>query len=243
MKSYLQRLAARAEGVAMTPSLIPTRLDLMRRQTGPDPFLAEDAAPSPVASDGTPGGADDGGQRQFREEIVQPPAAVPIRRRVMSVESAPAEEESENRSPFGAHAATIHPTISRTEPPLPASPAFETRSNAPDEEAGVKAGDADLAPTLMINEPFTTPRRNEGEARRPAVSTTLEPRHTETVRPQTPPPDEPRLVIGQLRVDVIPTAPSPAREVVRTVTRTSGSNQSRRVSGQISKLRFGLGQM
>jgi len=71
---------------------------------------------------------------------------------------------------------------------------------------------------------------------------TLEPRAA-AVPSAAPIPDEPRLVIGQLRVDVVAAAPSPPREVVRVVTHNGGSGRSSNTGGSLSKLRFGLGQM
>jgi hypothetical protein len=71
---------------------------------------------------------------------------------------------------------------------------------------------------------------------------TLEPRAA-AVPPAAPIPDEPRLVIGQLRVDVVAAAPAPPREVVRVVTRNGGPGRSSNTGSSLSKLRFGLGQM
>jgi hypothetical protein len=70
----------------------------------------------------------------------------------------------------------------------------------------------------------------------------LEPRRTKPIRQITPIPDEPRLVIGQLRVDILPTGPTETREVVRVVQRRAGASRTSRTS-PVSKLRFGLGQM
>jgi hypothetical protein len=70
---------------------------------------------------------------------------------------------------------------------------------------------------------------------------TLEPRAA-AVAPAAQIPDEPRLVIGQLRVDVV-AAPAQPREVVRVMTRTIGPGRSSNAGGSLSKLRFGLGQM
>lgn len=72
------------------------------------------------------------------------------------------------------------------------------------------------------------------------TATTLEPRAA-AVPPAAPIPGEPRLVIGQLRVDVVSSAQP--REVVRAVTRTAGPGRSSNTGGSLSKLRFGLGQM
>ena len=126
----------------------------------------------------------------------------------------------------------------------------EAHADTLEKQPEAKAKSTQLSPVQEISAPFTTQRLQEDKTLRletqpkTVVGSTLEPRRpTDTVRSQTPPPDEPRLVIGQLRVDVIPTAPSQTREVVRVVTRTVDPNQSRGVRGPISRLRFGLGQM
>lgn len=71
----------------------------------------------------------------------------------------------------------------------------------------------------------------------------LKPRSADPVARAAPLPDEPRLVIGQLRVDVVTAAPAQTREVVRVVTRTVATGRSSNTGGSLSKLRFGLGQM
>ena len=70
----------------------------------------------------------------------------------------------------------------------------------------------------------------------------LEPPPAEHSSPAVPFTDAPRLVIGQLRVDIVPTGPTATREVVRVVQRTAGAGWTLR-PGPVSKLRFGLGQM
>ena len=74
-------------------------------------------------------------------------------------------------------------------------------------------------------------------------SMTLEPRRSDAVRAAASIPDEARLVIGQLRVDVVAAPPAQAREVVHVVTRTVSANGGLGTGGSNSKLRFGLGQM
>jgi hypothetical protein len=109
-----------------------------------------------------------------------------------------------------------------------------------------------IVPTGVTDEPAPTlePRRADAariEDRVPGMSDEpapiLEPRRADVAAHATPIPDEPRLVIGQLRVDVVAAAASQAREVVRVVTRTVDSGRSSNTGGPLSKLRFGLGQM
>ena len=76
-----------------------------------------------------------------------------------------------------------------------------------------------------------------------ALAATLEPRRADAVQAAAPIADEPRLVIGQLRVDVVAAPPAQAREVVHVVTRTVSANGGLGTGGSNSKLRFGLGQM
>jgi hypothetical protein len=71
----------------------------------------------------------------------------------------------------------------------------------------------------------------------------LEPRLPEPVRPIATVADEPRLVIGQLRVDILPAVPTQTREAVSPRQRRTGASQTWRRSQPVSKLRFGLGQM
>jgi len=104
--------------------------------------------------------------------------------------------------------------------------------------------------TDLANELAPLPERGLVDAIRTAIqfpgssqetAQTLEPRAA-AVAPAAPIPDGPRLVIGQLRVDVV-AAPSQPREVVRVMTRTIGPGRSSNAGGSLSKLRFGLGQM
>jgi hypothetical protein len=56
----------------------------------------------------------------------------------------------------------------------------------------------------------------------------------------TPAPEQPRLVIGRMRVEVIPTPPAPVLPMVRVIEKLPASDQAGRLT---SRLRFGLGQM
>jgi hypothetical protein len=55
-----------------------------------------------------------------------------------------------------------------------------------------------------------------------------------------PAPEQPRLVIGRMRVEVTPTPPAPVPQVVRVIEKRPSSGQAGRLT---SPLRFGLGQM
>jgi hypothetical protein len=226
----------------------------MIRDTSPDPFTAGEPAESFVHSTRTRGDVRDSRQRPDAGEIDQPSLMFPDRRRSRRVESPLTEDgpESADIEPVSSdRSATIQPPRAQKEMSSPASSieSGEAHADTLEKQPEAKAKSTQLSPVQEISAPFTTQRLQEDKTLRletqpkTVVASTLEPRPTDTVRPQTPPPDEPRLVIGQLRVDVIPTAPSQTREVVRVVTRTVDPNQSRGVRGPISRLRFGLGQM
>jgi len=70
----------------------------------------------------------------------------------------------------------------------------------------------------------------------------LEPSRAEPIRQTVPNSGEPRLVIGQLRVDILPAAPAETREVVRVAQRRASASRPVRAN-PVSNLRFGLRQM
>jgi hypothetical protein len=65
-----------------------------------------------------------------------------------------------------------------------------------------------------------------------------------TVEPPELLPEKPRLIIGQLRVDVLPPPPPPSsREIVRVVQARNPASGHSGEDGSTSRLRFGLGQI
>jgi hypothetical protein len=302
MSNYLQRLIARAEGVASTPSLIPGVRRERARQQEPDPFAATLDAGEAFARQGpeTTSAAPSISKLQpSGEETLAPStASAPDNLSRLIRRSAPANETTEqeieearpaapsdssrrrqgNTSPEEIEASTrriVEPLKMRDE-----SAAHVEGLKSPDSDADEKR--AQMLRPLNETEPLPVRKMTndaEDEIRRTnqlsqemlerldrlgevierssqvsssaadtesrdASPFNLEPprAHEEEARP-APPTDEPRLVIGQLRVDVIPSAPPAAREVVRVVTRNAGQNRSSSMGSQTSKLRFGLGQM
>jgi hypothetical protein len=75
-----------------------------------------------------------------------------------------------------------------------------------------------------------------------AVPQTLEPQRTERTTAPPQPEQEPRLVIGRMRVDVLPAPAPPTRppQPVQVVERTAAPQHAPSLPSQ---LRFGLGQM
>jgi hypothetical protein len=98
-----------------------------------------------------------------------------------------------------------------------------------------------LAPPVQPTEHLARTPKEIGAASDRAILN-LEPPHNDPTRQTTPIPDEPRLVIGQLRVDILPTGPTETREVVRVAQSGTGARRAFPAS-PVSKLRFGLGQM
>ncbi|HMG73690.1 MAG TPA: hypothetical protein VK582_09325 [Pyrinomonadaceae bacterium] len=98
-----------------------------------------------------------------------------------------------------------------------------------------------LAPPIQAIEHLAPTPTEIGAAVSDRAIPNLEPPRTDPIR-QTPIPDEPRLVIGQLRVDILPTGPTETREVVRVAQSGTGARRPFPAS-PVSKLRFGLGQM
>ena len=233
----------------MTPSIIPAGHSLMGRDAATDPFTADQPVESFTGPTRNPGDIQDSLMRP-QAEIGEPSVVVPQRRRSRRLESSmrkAGSEPTEIRSESRPETATIQPRIQNelfssasrdTEP-------RQARNDALKKRPEDKAKTTLLSPAQEIEETFQTDRRTlRLDAQTHVVAAaTLEPRAPENSRPEVPPLDEPRLVIGQLRVDVIPAPPGPARDAVRKVTRVVGSNQSRGVSRPISRLRFGLRQM
>lgn len=303
MSNYLQRLIARAEGVAGAPSLIPNVRREGGRQQEPDPFGAtlETAESSAAEWPETTSAAPPISKLQpSNDATLTPPAPSPTGNRSRYIRrSAPEGEmpeqeldearpiaprdssrrQSENVSPEDTEAST-----QRIVEPL------RMKEESVSDAAGLKPRDSETgereAQTLRpVDETEPLPLRKitsdaEDEIRRSnklsqkmlerldhlsEVVESSSQLSSEAARTETPgiapfnlepprppveeeqrvpmPADEPRLVIGQLRVEVIPAAPSTKQEVVRVVTRDANQNRGSSVGSQTSKLRFGLGQM
>jgi hypothetical protein len=251
MTGYLQRLAERAGGVAEAPSIVPARHNVMTKDPSRDQFAADETATSLVRR-AHPLEVIQEGMEDSDAERDQNSTKIPGQRLTGRAEpkqiddsSTPIEVKPTSQTstmmiePPTSRNEVSSPALSKTEPSKSHVEAFENELDARIRSAQVHQHD--------VSESFVTPRPLEETLPfdvRPQVATSkLEPPPADTFDHEPVPPDEPRLVIGQLRVDVIPSAPSKEREVVRTVTRTVSSNQSRRMSFPTSRLRFGLGQM
>lgn len=243
MKGYLQRLADRAQGVSMTPSIVPARHSLITREPGSDPFTGDQPSQSFSSAIRSPGHVHDS-LISPDAEISQPSVMVPGSRRAWHSESAISEAGSgtaDIKPASNSRQRTIQPTQDEGPSPGPrnAEPAQKGGDTA-EQWPEINSTSTLLSPAQDIAKFATQPR---DETTQLVAPSTLEPRTPDIVRPQIPPPEEPRLVIGQLRVDVVPTPSSQKSEVVRTITRMVGPNQTRTANHPISKLRFGLGQM
>lgn len=285
MKSYLQRLAERAEGVSLTRSLNPTPNEGLR-EAGSDSTVdtfGEVIHQTPTASDNL---AQDQSLHNFSKQaepraqiaarvrdsarlgpadspdpIETRSGPVPVAESGLDVADArvsqrleppreivfPAKIRNNQRNARGKRAATGN-AHSMTRKSLPRSQQPETDRQErpglaePEHRAEQTTRDARqelLSPVQPLDDPAPVPKETSAVANDRAV-TTLEPPRAEATAQAKPMPDEPRLVIGQLRVDIVPTGPTATREVVRVVH--AGANRTVR-SGPVSKLRFGLGQM
>lgn len=82
------------------------------------------------------------------------------------------------------------------------------------------------------------PRRDAPRPFSPAAK--LAPPAQPEERAEAQAPEEPRLVIGRLQVDVVP-APVPASATIQVIAQGTPARQ--RTGGRTSNLRFGLGQI
>lgn len=242
MKGYLQRLADRAQGVSMTPSIVPAGHSLITREPGSDPFAGDQPSQSFSSAIRSPGHVHS--LISPDAEISQPSVMVPASRRAWRSESAISEagpSTADIKSASNSRERTIQPTQDEGPSPGPRNvePAHEGGDTA-EQWPEINSTSTLLSPAQDIAKFATQPR---DETTQLVAPSTLEPRTPDIVRPEIPPPEEPRLVIGQLRVDVVPTPSGQKSEVVPTVTRMVGPSQTRTASRPLSKLRFGLGQM
>jgi hypothetical protein len=121
-------------------------------------------------------------------------------------------------------------------PPLPTAPRVEARArneNAEKPEREPALIEPRQQPVMPVPAPQPLAR---------AVPQTLEPQRTERTTAPPQPEQEPRLVIGRMRVDVLPAPAPPTRppQPVQIVERTAAPQHAPSLPSQ---LRFGLGQM
>ena len=251
MKAYLQRLVARAEGVSLTPSIAPAGHSLMTGEATQDSFAHGEPTTSFVRPNRPADSPED-----LSPDKDQASTMSPDRRRIGRDETVVMEKMSvpgEIKQVPHAGPVTIEPrpalndTRSRVLAKTDFRKAtFENLENGPDGKVkGARPGVNEL---IEAFEPVVTERLSTEElsleTRTPVITTSkLEPQRDDALRSEPLASGEPRLVIGQLRVDVVTTAPTQAREVVRTVIRSVGPSQGNKLSLPTSRLRFGLGQM
>jgi hypothetical protein len=241
---YLQRLAQRAEGVSSTPSLVPAPQNFITRDSSSDPFTSDEAPTSFVR----PMRARTIGQDHFADLNVEREEPSPEVASRVSKAKAPLMDELSKVSPTERATYIQQPALDSSLSRVEATPSLRKREYLPIENEPSGKAETQKTPKSEIFGSLETQRSLEEkippETPIPMVVTSkLEPPLADILRPEPLPSDEPRVVIGQLKVDVIPSAPIQAREVVRTVTRTAGPNQSTKLSSPISRRRFGLGQM
>jgi hypothetical protein len=246
MSGYFARLTGRS-GVAGSPiegEAVPRPDPPPRRDV--DPFEATD----------TPGGFDEGTPLEVpapsfhsapaarivdsRPAADQRPAPAPASK----TGSSPAEPP--NTSAARHHEVAPHiaaaPPRSEPAPPGLARPAGVQPPRRERAAAATRGEDSDAARKL-IPPPDGTERAVSASGSR-IVRT--EPQRDRPLQPSPPPPDvarrdaaEPRLVIGNMRVEVVPpTQPAPAR--VQVIERPAADSTPRAPE---SNLRFGVGQM
>ncbi len=239
MMGYLQRLVVRAEGVSTAPSLAPTGHRQITEDQTSEPFTGDDL------------------ETPATKLVTRPPIVIADANRPQ-VEVDRKEEKNFER-PFrneGNESGRTPSERVQIGPPLinetlvastNRSESRNQQSAQRQDEVVVPVKPAQSPPQPQV-EPIGTPSHFENrlsfkEAEQGIASSRLEPQHVEVLDHESTAPSEPRLVIGQLKVEVISTPPTRPREIVRTVTRAADSSQSKMPDSSISRLRFGLGQM
>ena len=158
------------------------------------------------------------GPRSKRNESIEPSVLSPLKERDLSekvvIEASPTVEK-EPTLLVAAHRAARNEEISRQI--LPTAQPVERTDHSLKKVEAIAAGET------------------------PAPS--LEPRPAAPSRVSPSTSDEPRLVIGQLRVDVLPAVPVQARAAGEGGQRRARVGATTHRSHTVSKLRFGLGQM
>ncbi len=289
MKSYLQRLAARAEGIAATPAIAPAAIRYDRQ---PDPFEA-------VVDDGLPSQSTQrAGRKQTppaiepsSEAVSTPPASTfersTPRRAARSMPMISPEPVGEDESNKPERKSARRPRKKASEEVAVLSPAEPRRiiqSERPDQpefaapqtQAREAVSAQDLSPLPAADRSIPSGKENDSQdeanrldrlaqalieqlaprlpsGEKPPLSSmpakiieretpTLAPPAPAEPRPVDSTPDEPRLVIGRLRVDVL-SAPPAAGEAAAVIVRAPAPSRNEGTARPVSKLRFGLGQM
>jgi len=232
MSGYLARLVERASGKSLTGTASPAVHAPQPVGDSRDPFEST-ALPSPAML--PPVGA----AREFTESPVQASSPEVAQDRAQHPEPRPpsrwASVPASTSLPLPQAPASLAPferkairQVPQTAMPVPPEP--------------LTARPAELAGPIVEK----TPAKLEKLAPpppllSPPVLGSSEP--LRTVRPTPPPPvaqaaDEPRLVIGQMRVEIIPAAVTPPRASSRPRSRSRSAG-----SASSSRSEFGLGQM
>ena len=248
MSGYLQRLVQRAEGVAPTPSLLPGRQNLVTRDQEPVPSmedlsLIEQPAHQPLIENRKQ-------VRSFDWERLPSEHTENRQRRSIAADNSLLEESL--RSEVTRTPAKTEVLQQRSEPKeRPTSFVKEVTGpemfTDPIKEESLAKSNA-YPHQEAHNGNFVTPSSFQqsvrGESRaNEVVPSRLEPSRKENFVGERTSRDEPQVVIGQLRVEVVRDPPQRSREIVRTVTQTVGPNQTKTSHPFISRQRFGLGQM
>jgi hypothetical protein len=198
---------------------------------------------------------------ECRSQVIAPPPQSSdgrVEPRLLSREATPPEEKrpAEDRVEpprpleIPRIAPTLAPAIAQWTPPVvmvisqaePRETVTQSANSSQSKRAEEHPVAGDVLSQLMprleawFNQPSAREAQTEGDASQPRFGPPLrEPETSPTSRPE-----EPRLVIGQIRVDVLPPpAPVPRLPVVRIPARSAHSPAA---AGTIAKLGFGLGQ-
>ncbi len=251
MPSYLQKLVARAGAAApfatslqpalraqaesgpldQLPEVVePSFLDLSPPSKAPQ-IVAPAVSPTQEASVHTV---------EFRNEAIAPPPQVIRERMTERVVESRVEPKRVPNTPVEVPPiikVSTQAEIKEAPSQNPKLPQLKTTENYASEHNVLSK----LMPQLEAW--FNQPSRAEAQSESPITEARIDPPRRETEPAPSLRQEEARLVIGQIRVDVLPTpppAPSPSPRVVRVPIR---SGQSSAVAGTIAKLGFGLGQM
>jgi hypothetical protein len=234
MNGYLTRLVHRASGRGLTASASPAAHTQQPVGDARDPF--ESIAPllpaTPAPSNAVLRNLSESPVRSKWPDVPQDRAQHIEPRPVSHFEPPPLSLEPRTIPPLQASAS---PAPFRGSPIIPA-PRVEARGTerpAPNVETSLaKPERLTPAPPPILNSPAPL---------MPRAPVRIEPARKE--RPVPPPPiaqpaDEPRLVIGHMKVEIIPTTPVQPRASSRQRSRPQSTG-----SATFSRAQFGLGQM
>ena len=235
MSSYLARLVQRASGRGLTASASPAGHALQPAGDSRDPF--EVAAPLAPATRPSVNAV----ARDFTESPVRAKSPDVPQDRAPYIESRPVSHFEP--PPLSPEPRSIPPPQASPSPapfrvsPITPAPRVEVRRTeglAPNVEKS-------LAKPERLT-PAPPPNLNSPAPLTPRAPIRIEPVRKEPPAPPPPivqPADEPRLVIGQMKVEIIPAAPTrPPRASSRPRPRTQSAG-----SAAAPRSEFGLGQM